>query len=156
MRYEWILLGLLALLLRSSGWTHPITRVATKTLTFSTLFIQKDGNNGEKNNDTSDSNRRLLLKQSSAALAGTMLGQSSSSANAAMQESDKVVFSTRTENDPVKFVDASATAIKTPMTRNEYCLDSEEQRINVFERTAPSVVFIDTFKEQRDVFSTNV
>ena len=33
---------------------------------------------------------------------------------------------------------------------------SETRRIEVFERVAPSVVFIDTFTERRDVFSTNV
>eukprot|EP00546_Thalassionema_frauenfeldii_P017829 CAMPEP_0178906292 /NCGR_PEP_ID=MMETSP0786-20121207/6741_1 /TAXON_ID=186022 /ORGANISM="Thalassionema frauenfeldii, Strain CCMP 1798" /LENGTH=380 /DNA_ID=CAMNT_0020577977 /DNA_START=375 /DNA_END=1514 /DNA_ORIENTATION=+ len=36
------------------------------------------------------------------------------------------------------------------------CLDSEQSRIDVFERVAPGVVFIDTFIEQRDAFSTNV
>jgi len=34
--------------------------------------------------------------------------------------------------------------------------DSENRRIDVFERNAPSVVFIDTFSEKQDVFSTNV
>jgi S1-C subfamily serine protease len=32
----------------------------------------------------------------------------------------------------------------------------ELRRIAVFEKAAPSVVYIDTFVEQRDVFSTNV
>jgi S1-C subfamily serine protease len=32
----------------------------------------------------------------------------------------------------------------------------EERRIQIFERTAPGVVFIDTFTEQRDEFTTNV
>ena len=37
------------------------------------------------------------------------------------------------------------------------CADSEEEnRIAIFERVAPSVVYIDTFSEKRDVFSTNV
>lgn len=37
------------------------------------------------------------------------------------------------------------------------CADSEEEnRIAVFQRVAPSVVYIDTFAEKRDVFSTNV
>lgn len=37
------------------------------------------------------------------------------------------------------------------------CADSEEtSRIAIFERVAPSVVYIDTFSEKRDVFSTNV
>lgn len=34
--------------------------------------------------------------------------------------------------------------------------DDEARRIAIFEKTAPSVVFIDTFTERRDVFSTNV
>jgi len=33
--------------------------------------------------------------------------------------------------------------------------ESETRRIAVFEETAPSVVFIDTFTEKQDVFSTN-
>lgn len=33
---------------------------------------------------------------------------------------------------------------------------SETRRIEVFDRVAPSVVFIDTFTERRDVFTTNV
>ena len=36
-------------------------------------------------------------------------------------------------------------------------LDSSEvRRIEIFEKVAPSVVFIDTFTERRDVFTTNV
>jgi S1-C subfamily serine protease len=34
--------------------------------------------------------------------------------------------------------------------------DSENRRIDIFERNAPSVVFIDTFAEKQDVFSPNV
>ena len=34
--------------------------------------------------------------------------------------------------------------------------ESENRRIEVFERNAPSVVFIDTFSEKQDVFSPNV
>jgi hypothetical protein len=34
--------------------------------------------------------------------------------------------------------------------------DEEAKRIAVFEKTSPSVVFIDTFAERRDVFSTNI
>ena len=33
---------------------------------------------------------------------------------------------------------------------------SELRRIDIFEKVAPSVVFIDTFTERRDVFTTNV
>ena len=34
--------------------------------------------------------------------------------------------------------------------------DSEDRRIQIFERNAPSVVFIDTFAEKQDVFSPNI
>jgi S1-C subfamily serine protease len=34
--------------------------------------------------------------------------------------------------------------------------DTERQRITIFEKASPSVVFIDTFVERRDQFSTNV
>jgi len=34
--------------------------------------------------------------------------------------------------------------------------DSEARRIDIFERNAPSVVFIDTFTEKQDVFSPNI
>jgi len=34
--------------------------------------------------------------------------------------------------------------------------DAEIRRISIFEKTAPAVVFIDTFTERRDAFSTNV
>lgn len=34
--------------------------------------------------------------------------------------------------------------------------DAETRRIDIFEKTAPSVVFIDTFTEKQDQFSTNV
>ena len=105
-----------------------------------------------------DVKRRNLLKHSSSLLAGLVIGSSSQQAAIAVEADNKIVLQTSTENDPVKFVDASAIATTTPVrTRTDrLCIDSEERRINVFERTAPSVVFIDTFKEQRDVFSTNV
>ena len=34
--------------------------------------------------------------------------------------------------------------------------DAETRRIDIFEKTAPSVVFIDTFTERQDQFSPNV
>jgi len=37
------------------------------------------------------------------------------------------------------------------------CADSEEEaRISIFEQVAPSVVYIDTFKQKQDVFSTDI
>ena len=71
------------------------------------------------------------------------------------------------------FIDVQATAAKTAPSSSTSTLatsssrlannniicsaDSAEiARIGIFERVAPSVVYIDTFSEKRDVFSTNV
>ena len=59
----------------------------------------------------------------------------------------------------VEAVDAPAPQINAAQkgTPRTLCADSEEEnRIAVFQRVAPSVVYIDTFAEKRDVFSTNV
>ena len=75
---------------------------------------------------------------------------SSSSALADEPVSEKVVLST--SSSPVRYVGTSASATSTI----PYSLDADERRMEIFERTAPSVVFIDTFTEQRDQFTTNV
>ncbi|EED90762.1 predicted protein [Thalassiosira pseudonana CCMP1335] len=49
------------------------------------------------------------------------------------------------------------TALTTQLSSSRALLCAEEEnRIAIFERVAPSVVYIDTFSEKRDVFSTNV
>lgn len=49
------------------------------------------------------------------------------------------------------------TALTTQQSSSRALLCAEEEnRIAIFERVAPSVVYIDTFSEKRDVFSTNV
>lgn len=50
-------------------------------------------------------------------------------------------------------VDPNSSTAQAAMTALD---SSERQRIDVFERAAPSVVYIDTFTERRDVFTTNV
>ncbi|KAL3771877.1 hypothetical protein ACHAWO_008663 [Cyclotella atomus] len=50
-----------------------------------------------------------------------------------------------------------STSQKTTAPSRIMCADLEEEnRIAIFERVAPSVVYIDTFAEKRDVFSTNI
>ena len=93
-----------------------------------------------------DAKRRTLLTHSSALLTGLVLGHQAVRA----EDDPKIVLRTDAENYPVEYV---GTRTYTPET---ICLDSEIQRINAFERAAPSVVFIDTFTERRDAFSTNV
>lgn len=154
----------------SSGWIQapPIARLHPTQHTLISLWTHaKDNSEGEitelSTNDYSivpdDAKRRNLLKQSSALLASLIVFPKQEAAEAVMEADNKIVLQTSTENDPVKYVDTSATTNTASVRANKantLCMDLEERRISVFERTAPSVVFIDTFKEQRDVFSTNV
>lgn len=50
----------------------------------------------------------------------------------------------------------SSNSVANAATSLSSLEDSEVRRIEVFERNAPSVVFIDTFAEKQDVFSPNV
>lgn len=89
----------------------------------------------------------------------------------------KIILQTNSKNIPKRYVGTSSSAsydqdisssssrtIDLPDTTEDrrrntpnLCTDSiEEQRISVFERAAPSVVYIDTFVEQRDAFTTNI
>lgn len=152
-----LLVGLIPL---SSGWSSSPCIIgpqhATRRVSSSLSAHTDDDQSNDESLLPEDKKRRSLLAQSSALLAG--LAFRSQAANAEGVDS-KIVLQTSAENAPVKYVDATVTATRTPVVTTKadtLCLDSEERRINVFERTAPSVVFIDTFKEQRDVFSTNV
>jgi len=70
------------------------------------------------------------------------------------QTSNKVVLSAATA--PLRYVGTSTSAVAQASTDTPFCIDADTSRMEIFERTAPSVVFIDTFTEQRDQFSTNV
>lgn len=155
----WFFLLLIVQRPLARAWNAPPARIARPHVTqwtSSSLKAHSETNSNDESPSPTDTKRRDILKQSSALLVGLTLG--SQAANS-MDSSSKIVLQTSSENAPVKYVDASATATTTPVVSKAgttLCLDSEDRRISVFERTAPSVVFIDTFKEQRDVFSTNV
>ena len=52
---------------------------------------------------------------------------------------------------------AAVTQTNVALPQQNLCADSEEEaRIAIFERVAPSVVYIDTFKQKQDAFSTDV
>lgn len=72
------------------------------------------------------------------------------------KKDDEIILQTSTSNFPRKYEGTSTLA--TPMSSEEEdaLTETELRRIAVFERVAPSVVYIDTFLEQRDAFSTNV
>jgi S1-C subfamily serine protease len=98
----------------------------------------------------SDQIRRNILATSFLGIS-SVIGSTPSLADQSV--SDKVVLSATTT--PVRYAATSTSAV-TQSTIVPYCQDADERRMEVFERTAPSVVFIDTFTEQRDQFSTNV
>lgn len=75
------------------------------------------------------------------------------------QKEDRDVSSDQTRR--ALFAQVALSAVLTPLLgstsiANAYVSSDEGQRIAIFEKTSPSVVFIDTFTERRDVFSTNV
>jgi len=117
--------------------------------------------------DTDEGRRRFLLSTSSASL---LLISNIDYALAAPSAPavDEIISPTADT-----FIDVRATAAKTAPSSSTSTLatsssrlannniicsaDSAEiARIGIFERVAPSVVYIDTFSEKRDVFSTNV
>jgi hypothetical protein len=66
-----------------------------------------------------------------------------------------LVYQTASAQANVEVPAAPQISISSSATRLT-CDSEEDNRIRVFERVAPSVVYIDTFAEKRDVFSTNV
>jgi len=79
----------------------------------------------------------------------------------------RVVLRTSTSNVPNKYEKTSMSKILEDSSPDSFkdveqtqygcrCESTEERRIRVFERAAPSVVFIDTYAVQRDAFSPNI
>ena len=98
-----------------------------------------------------DNKRRKLLLSAPVALP-FLLGSHDNASAASTIELEKINI-----QPPITSPSSSQqvnTAIRAP---NVICADSaEENRIAIFERVAPSVVYIDTFSQKTDVFSTNV
>ncbi|KAI2506794.1 PDZ domain [Fragilaria crotonensis] len=98
-----------------------------------------------------DSSRRTIVGASIAllhAFAATTIGAAGAS------DADKVVLSTNSY--PTKYPGTSTVPVPERQSLPDTFTGEEERRIQIFERTAPGVVFIDTFTEQRDEFTTNV
>ncbi len=64
----------------------------------------------------------------------------------------KVVLQVNAKNVPEKY--GSGSSVQT--SYEDWMTDVETRRITIFEKAAPSVVYIDTYIESRDAFSTNV
>ncbi len=128
-----------------------------------------------------DASRRNVITQSPAVVASIMaiLQMQDSPANAEVdlldQDPKKVVMQLSNQNIPKKnYQTTSSTSTATTtmddmdfaamdgrrIERDRFdemdgLTESEIRRIAVFEKAAPSVVYIDTYQEQRDAFSTN-
>jgi S1-C subfamily serine protease len=100
--------------------------------------------------------RRFLLSTSSASL---LLLSNIDYATAAISAPAADIIN---PTDTAGIIPAAATTSSSirPTANNDIMACSADSteiaRINIFERVAPSVVYIDTFSEKRDVFSTNV
>lgn len=129
----------------------------------STLFaVDPSYYNGEDNHDVDaasdepsspDNKRRKLLFSAPVVALPFLLGSHDiASAAASTLELEKINIPITPPPPPSQQVN---TAIRAPSS--SICADSaEENRIAIFERVAPSVVYIDTFSQKTDVFSTNV
>ena len=123
--------------------------------------------------DSIHENRREFLSDAAKASIFSIIAASSSTSPAyanddIMKDDGKVALRTSTDNIPQRYVGTSAqpVAADDDFTTGAGSPDSpaaavcgpdpDERRIAVFERVAPSVVYIDTFVEARDAFSPNV
>ena len=96
--------------------------------------------------------RRHILKHTLQVSTASLLVSLPPSSRAEMDSK----FTFRTNNLPMKY---AGTSMSSSYGNNESdcgIQTPEMKRMNVFERASPSVVYIDTFVEQRDVFSPNV
>lgn len=90
-----------------------------------------------------DENRRKFLSLAPASTLPFLLNSGVASASTSVSPTNNEAYQVNT-----------AISMRAP---SRVLLDTEEERrIAIFERVAPSVVYIDTFAEKRDVFSTNV
>ena len=112
-------------------------------------------NDGVADESSLDKQRRKLLSVAPSALLPYLNIGGDNTASAASEVATEAVVTPPTSIEQTN-VAASLSAPSRPRTTT-LCADSEEEnRIAIFERVAPSVVYIDTFSDKRDVFSTNV
>jgi hypothetical protein len=133
--------------------------------------VDENNNNEAKN----VSRRRVVLLASSFLFLSSLAAATSASSllpahalNDYSTPTDRVVFRATTFPTKYYYEGTSPIASTTPTSAvtttttsgggsgGALCFDPDLQREAIFERTAPSVVFLDTFTERRDAFSTNV
>ena len=112
----------------------------------------------------SDDQRRKLLKSfiasSSLSTIAAIITNTNNDQNVAYAadtdlldiDQQKVVMQVSAKNLPEKY----RGSISNIEDEERWMTDVERKRIDIFEKAAPSVVYIDTYIESRDAFSTNV
>lgn len=104
-----------------------------------------------------DSKRRNAIQQmlTTMGICSVLPSKAVGDENLLELDQDKAVMQISSKNYPRKY-ESSSVRMSDNSNSIDQLTEAEERRIDVFERVAPSVVYIDTFVEQRDVFSTNV
>lgn len=124
-------------------------------------YILSKGKTGTCINNEGDATRRNIIQ--APAIMAMMLSQlQNNPANAItgddILETDekKVVMQISNQNVPKKYGYSSTNVSTNDNAGMDQLTESELRRIAVFEKAAPSVVYIDTYQEQQDAFSTNI
>lgn len=103
-----------------------------------------------------DKSRRKLLMSASSTLT-LLLNNAAASAIETLIDEDSYTEPNFLPSSPEQLNTAISVQNSPTPSAGVLCADSEEEnRISIFQRVAPSVVYIDTFSEKRDVFSANV
>ncbi len=138
---------------------HRIIRQLNRDENFSEIKSDYD------NSDIShDEQRRKVLKTflaSTTAIASIIAGDSkqeamAEDANLLDTDQQKVVLQVSSSNVPDKYGSSNNDNSFKRRSEDDWMTEVEARRINIFEKAAPSVVYIDTYIESRDAFSTNV
>mmetsp|Transcript_4997 Transcript_4997/g.9923 ORF Transcript_4997/g.9923 Transcript_4997/m.9923 type:complete len:534 (+) Transcript_4997:105-1706(+) len=122
------------------------------------LYIDMNHEEGKQTPSelSKDKSRRKLLKSASSTLT-LLLNTAAASAMETLIEEGSDTETNFLPSSPEQFNTVISVQNSPTPSARVLCADSEEEnRISIFQRVAPSVVYIDTFSEKRDVFSANV
>ncbi|KAL7537074.1 hypothetical protein ACHAXR_007566 [Thalassiosira sp. AJA248-18] len=104
-----------------------------------------------------DKNRRKLISAPVSTLPFLLTNSASASSTVVSPSDNELETNLSPTPPPPQQINTGISDMQRSSSSRVLCADTEEEsRIAIFERVAPSVVYIDTFSEKRDVFSTNV
>jgi hypothetical protein len=114
------------------------------------ILIPKDSAHADENLLELDQ-KKIVMQMSSENIPKKYVSTSSSSSSSTKNCQSSSVSSCSTSSSS-----STSSGTSSGATEQDALTEAELRRIAVFEKAAPSVVYIDTFVEQRDAFSTNV